>query len=125
MRGSPSTSKSRAGRRKGGQLALEFLHPFRMSVLTCLTPGKAASSSLPVPRECQGIQRGLAAPEGPGHVQLPWLWGRELHERGMPWHVAACPAGGGAGRECRGAPLQEGEGNGFVPLVQLQLLWFL
>lgn len=42
----------------------------------------------------------------------------------MPWHVAACPAGGGASRECRGAPLEEREGNGFVPLVQLQLLGF-
>lgn len=48
-------------------------------------------------------------------MQLPWLWGRELHERGMPWHVAACP-GGWVQQGMPGAPLDRREGNGFVPL---------
>lgn len=56
-------------------------------------------------------------------MQLPWLWGRELHERGMPWHVAACPARGGSSRECRGAPLDRERREWLCSsVVELELL---
>lgn len=51
----PIASKLRAGRQKGGQIALEFLHPFKMRVLTCFTRGKAIYGSHTLSREWLGF----------------------------------------------------------------------
>lgn len=52
---SPLASKLCAGRRKGGQIALEFLHPFKRRVLTCFTHGKAIYGSHTFSRERLGF----------------------------------------------------------------------